>query len=134
MTRKGNWVHVITEKGPAWQLFPKGEMPYDCWLRLRTGITYCANWCSYCYTPPYQWWQMVTVPVQDWLTDHSERWYWTGEGQWIALDGRRFLWQGPQSSPHLPGHGYCTHRHYLNDAMPVAEKAYDEIVLRSLAS
>jgi hypothetical protein len=109
--RRGRWQHytgvVPYAAAPvaAWQLEDTGW-----WLRRRTGAMESLRFCSYCYYPPYAWWQLYRVPPDEWLIHRS--------GYWDR-------WQS--------GHGICTHRHLLTEAMPAVERAYDKHILETLA-
>jgi hypothetical protein len=97
--------------GSAWQLEDTGWR-----LRRRTGARDSLKWCGYCWTPPYSWWQLYCVPPDRWRVRPPPRWY-EQPARWeIQLFGQ------------------CTHCHLLKDAMTVAERAYDEHILKVLAS
>ena len=115
--RVETWAGVETG---AWQLDG-----LDWWLRRRTGAAQSLRWCSYCWREPYSWWQLHAAPPGEWLTL-------TPPSQWAEY-GRRdrgelFAWPPGWE----PGHGHCTHRHLLRDAMKAAEAALAEKVLKAL--
>jgi hypothetical protein len=129
MTTRGRWVYhpynVVRdsmEPVAAWQLEDTGW-----WLRRRTGKRRAHIWCRCCLGSPHwsQWWMLYRIPPERWK---------------IATPAAYSRWQGPDGNPRGwyrtswgPAYGSCTHRCYLAGAMGVAERAYDEHVLRALA-
>jgi hypothetical protein len=112
MAERGRWkFHAdLGQAGRAWQL--DGNSGW--WLRRRTGAGESLRWCSYCWRPPYSWWMLYRVPPGEWVTSIPEPLWW-------GRDRR------------TEGHGHCTHRHLLADAMAAGERVYDEHVLKALA-
>jgi hypothetical protein len=108
---RGRWVfrddvEFAGRPATAWHL--DGDSGW--WLRRRTGAAESVRWCGYCWTPPYSWWVLYRCPPAGWIAEPPS---------WAKL------WS--------EGHGHCTHRHLLADAMTAAERAYDEHVLKALA-
>lgn len=126
--RRGRWqyypdLQFWSARGAAWQLEDTGW-----WLRKRTGSDGMFKWCNYyyCYRPPYSWWQLYRCQPREWLIKTPPRLYARANEKYGELFAWPAAWQ--------PGHGECTHRHLLKDAMTAVEAAYDEHVLKALAN
>jgi hypothetical protein len=112
--KRGHWLyHEVTAscgtKLGAWQY---GD--FDWWLRQRKTADGLLRWCGYCYRPPYRWWHLHTTAPETWDISKPRAWY--------EFRG----WPAEK--------GMCTHRRLLKNAMPLAEKAMTEYVLKALAN
>lgn len=97
----GGWVPTCIPVVSAWKLDN-----HSWWLRRRTGVSGLLDHCSYCWSGPYSWWMLYTVPPSEWLLQRKPLWDTRG----VYLKRK-------------PGHGQCTHQHQLSDAMRVCDRA-----------